>query len=126
MINVVKIKPAFTDDRGSIFDVVEDNVGHTGIIEIRRGAIRGKHYHKRSTQYTFLVSGKMEFFEKDLIHKNSKIESVVLEPFDLVITPPMKAHAMKGLEDSVFLDMTTESRSGKGYEEDTVRLEMEI
>lgn len=126
MINVIKVKSAFTDERGSIFDIVQNTVGHVGLITSKKGVIRARHYHKKSTQYTFVLSGKVEFFEKDPRSKNPKIESVTLGPFDLVITPPMVIHAMKFLEDSVFLEMTSESKSGDGYEKDTVRVDLDI
>ena len=126
MINVIKIKPAFNDERGSIFDIVEKEVRHIGIITSKKGVVRANHYHKKSIQYTFILSGKVEFFEKDLRLKNPKTESVTLGSFDLVITSPMVIHAMKFLEDSVFLEMTSESRVGNGYEEDTVRVDLKI
>lgn len=121
-----RLKPQFTDERGSIFDLIEEQVGHVGLITSNKGAVRGKHYHKKSTQFTFLLSGKMEFFTKDLRHNDSKIKLIILEPYDLIVTPPNVAHAMRALENCVFLDCTTESRGEKGYEEDTVRIEMEV
>lgn len=126
MINVIKVKSAFDDARGSIFDIVEAEVRHVGIIESKKGSVRAKHYHKKSTQYTFILSGKVEFFEKDMKTENAKLDKTTLGPFDLVITPPGVFHAIRCLEDCVFLDMTSESRAGKGYEEDTVRVDMEL
>ena len=126
MINVVKIKAAFEDIRGSIFDIIEGEVRHVGIIKSKVGSVRARHYHKKSTQYTFIISGKVEFFEKKLHEKNAKMEKVILGPFDLVITPPGIYHAIKCIEDCIFLDMTSESRVGNGYEEDTVRVDEPI
>ena len=121
-----RLIPQFTDERGSIFDLIEEQVGHVGLITSNKGAVRGKHYHKKSTQFTFLLSGKMEFFTKDLRNKDSKVKSVIMEPYDLIATPPNVAHAMRAIENCVFLDCTTESRGEQGYEQDTVRIEMEI
>src|SRR3990167_6536439 len=94
-----RLIPQFTDERGSIFDLIEEKVGHVGLITSNKGAVRGKHYQKKS---------------------------IIIEPYDLIATPPNVAHAMRALENCVFLDCTTESRGEQGYEQDTVRIEMEI
>ena len=125
-MSVKKIAPTFTDARGSIYDILEDTpVGHIGMITSKKGFIRGKHYHKQSTQYTFVVNGRLEFLTRNMRDSHAKSERVILERGDLVETPPLVAHAMRFLEDSTLLDFTTKSRTADGYENDTVRVEME-
>lgn len=121
---VRKIKPVFVDDRGTITDILEEVVGHVGIITSKAGSIRAKHYHKESTQYTYVINGKVEFKTNDFREENSKIKSVILESGDLIITPPMIVHKMIFLEDTVFLDMTTKSRKDGGFERDTIRVDI--
>jgi quercetin dioxygenase-like cupin family protein len=69
------------------------------------------------------VSGKYEYTTKDL--KSGKIETIIVEPGDLVITQPDIAHKMKFLEDSVFLTLTTGSRETEKFNEHTVKFGLE-
>ncbi|MDA4122232.1 MAG: cupin domain-containing protein [Thaumarchaeota archaeon] len=123
-MEIRKIKPAFEDERGAIFDILEEPVEHTGMIRSKKGSVRGNHYHKESTQYTFVLSGKMEFTTRDAHLSDGPRETAVLLPGDLVVTPPMEAHVMRFLEDTVFIDLTTKSRRANGYEGDTVRVQV--
>ena len=118
---VLTINPVHKDSRGSIFDILEGKkIRHVGLITSRKGAVRGNHYHKKSTQYTFILKGTVRFFRKDLRAKAGEIVSFVLRPGDLAIDPPRVAHAVVDLEDCEFLDLTDVSREDDGYEYDTV------
>ena len=116
-----KIEPAFTDARGSIFDIVEEPISHVGYITIAKGAVRGNHYHKISTQFTYVLRGSIKFITTDIEGKNR--QESILEVGDFSSIPPGVVHAYVGLaDDSAFLDMTTLARGEKGYEDDTVRV----
>ena len=55
----MKLNPSFKDDRGEIIDIfVKSPKDHCSIITSKKGAVRGNHFHKKSIQYTFIVSGK--------------------------------------------------------------------
>ena len=118
-----RLRPAFRDKRGLVYDVVEENVGHVGLITSKKGTTRGSHYHKESTQFTFVISGKIVYTERDLRKRGSRKKTLLLSPNDLVVTPARVAHMFRFLEDSVIIDITTKSRNDNGYENDTVRLE---
>jgi len=119
------IAPDFTDERGDIIKLLDD--GKTSIksvllITCNKGAIRANHYHKHDSHYAYMMSGSMEYTEQDL--KTKKTEMVVVKKRDLVFTPPMTPHAMKFLEESVFLTLATESRHHDHYEDDLVRIKI--
>lgn len=117
-----QIKPEFIDDRGGIRRILDTEVLIKSILSItsKKGSIRSNHYHKKDTHYCYLVSGRMEWFEKPV--DGGELESVVLEAGDMVFTPAMKIHAVRFLEDSTFLTFATESRNQADYEADTVRV----
>ncbi|MDP6647839.1 MAG: cupin domain-containing protein [Candidatus Woesearchaeota archaeon] len=117
----IKIDPAFTDERGAISNILEEDICHVAIITSKKGSIRANHYHPKQIQYVYLVSGKYETVSKDMKDDNAKEETLVVEPGTLVITPPMIAHAMRFLEDSVILNLTTGHRDSKNFEEHTVK-----
>ena len=59
----INLKIAFKDRRGKIIDLIEgEKINSITIITIKKGAIRGNHYHKQSTQFTFIVSGKFKLY----------------------------------------------------------------
>ena len=119
-----KISPSFEDERGIIANILEDPINHVAIITSKAGSIRANHYHPDQTQYVYLISGRYESYSKDLKKDNSKIEVQLVEPDCLVITPPMIAHAMKFLDDSVLLNLTTNHRDSSNYSEHTKKYEL--
>lgn len=124
-IKVTHIKPEFTDDRGFISRIVnDDKIGFRAVLYItgKKGAVRGNHYHKKDFHYVYCLSGKFRYCEKNMDKPSSKKESIILNPGDLVLSRPMIAHSMEFLEDSVFLAITTEAREQEKYEDDLVRL----
>ena len=126
MKTVIKIQPPHTDERGSITNLLEVNFPLRSILLItsRKGSIRANHYHKKDSHYVYLLQGKMEYTEKDMSAKNKRKRSIIVKPGDLILSPPMMAHAMRFLEDTVFLAFTTEPRDQRSYEEDTVRIQL--
>lgn len=119
----IKIKPAFKDHRGEISDILyNQKINHVALINSKKNIIRGNHFHKKSTQITFVTKGKMIYFYKDLKKKNSRIVRVILSEKDLIETPPYFAHAYKMLTDNEFFVFSSGLRGGKDYEKDTFRL----
>lgn len=119
---VTKIKPAFVDERGNIIDVLNDVlIKHVGLLTARKGDIRANHYHNKQSQFNYIISGRIKVTTWDFDMQSEKTVSI-LEKGDLIEIPPKVAHIFEFLEASVFLDLTTESRSNDGFEKDTVRL----
>lgn len=124
-LKVETVAPAFSDERGSIIDVLNGKeIRHAGIITFRKGAVRAKHYHKRQTQYTYVLRGRIELTSKDLREKNPVKSVSVISEGQLASIPPMVVHVYRALEDSEIIDLTTEARSDGGYEADTFRVEI--
>ena len=121
---VIKIKPAFADGRGIITNILEEPINHVAIITSKSGSIRGNHYHPEQIQYVYLISGKYESVSKSVNDKNAKIESQIIESESLVITPPMIAHAMRFLEDSVLLNLTTGHRDSDKFPDHTKKYKL--
>ena len=63
---IMKIRPAFADERGVISNILEKDVCHVAIITSKSGAIRANHYHPKQIQYVYLISGSYKTFSKDL------------------------------------------------------------
>ena len=115
-----KLKPVFRDKRGDIFDIVEDNVGHVGMVTFKRGVTRGNHYHKHSTQYSYVLDGKIKLIVSDIQKKWEK--EYILGPGVLTCIPPKIIHTYKAITPARMVDITSVSRTKDGYEKDTHRV----
>jgi len=124
LIIIRKVQPAFSDDRGSITDVLDKPISHVGLITFTKGAIRAKHYHKQSTQYDYIVSGKIRLVV--CMPDGTLREDHVLEAGMATEVPPGIVHTYIAEEDSSMIDITTLSRADNGYEEDTIRTDLDI
>ncbi len=124
LIKVKKLEAVHTDERGSIFDVLNKEVAHIGMITFKEGVVRANHYHHKSTQYDYIVSGKLKLVV--CLPDGSQKEEYVLESGMTTEVPPGIVHAYKALEDSIMLDITTLSRENSGYEDDTVRVDLNL
>jgi quercetin dioxygenase-like cupin family protein len=109
----------FTDDRG----VIQDLLGKIdAVTEIRtvKGAVRGNHVHFKTTQWTYVVSGKLRVVTR----APGKLvpDYRLYGPGEMAVEAPGVAHAWQAVEDTVCLVFTRGLRSGQDYEEDTYRL----
>lgn len=112
------------DDRGAIMDLVEGaNINAVTFISFKKGAVRGNHYHKRTTQWNYVIKGKIKLVAQ--VGDEPK-EEAILEKGGFAVTEPMEKHALVGVEDSEMLVFTQGPRGGKEYESDTFRLEIPL
>lgn len=121
---VKRIKLSFVDERGAISNILEEPINHAAIITSKAGSIRGNHYHPKQIQYVYLISGKYESVSKDIKNRDSKMQSKIIKPGSLVITPPMVAHAMRFLKDSILLNLTTGQRDSNKFSEHTKKYKL--
>lgn len=111
----------FEDERGVILDLLGP-VDAITRISTRKGAIRGNHVHHRTTQWTYVVSGRL------LVRwdgPGGQTDRVVM-PDEMVTEEAGIPHAWKALENAVVLVFTKGPRSGEAYETDTVRLDVPL
>lgn len=117
-----KTKVNFKDHRGEIRDLLTHTpVDAVTLITCTKGAIRGNHYHKKTTQYDYILSGSFKCVSRDM--KTGKTIRTTLKEGDVAMHPPFEAHTFEALESSVFLSLTKGPRNGADYENDTIRLE---
>jgi quercetin dioxygenase-like cupin family protein len=123
-MQVQKIKPSFSDERGDIVDILKQSVvEYATIITSKKGAVRANHYHKETFQYLYLMSGRMRVVAQMPDEQRSE---VVLETGDLIVNVPLERHAFEALEDSTMLVLTRGPRGGDNYESDTFRLDVPL
>jgi len=129
-MQIVKIEPAHTDERGHITNIVQDGlvpnelkrkITHVAVYTSKKGTIRGNHYHPDQIQAVHLVSGKYESLTKDLDDPGAPVERHIVEPGQMVICWPNVAHAQVFLEDSVLINLTDGERETEKFKEHTIK-----
>jgi len=112
-----------SDHRGDIVDVFyKDNIHHVAVIKSNQGAIRGNHYHEKTTQYMLITKGSLEYWYKP-VDSDEAPKYLVMREGDFVATPPNEVHALNIIEDNEFVVFTTGDRGGMDYESDTIRID---
>jgi quercetin dioxygenase-like cupin family protein len=111
---------AFTDARGSITDILDGvPLNAVTIITNKKGAVRANHFHKKTIQYTYVLTGRVRYVSRG---KKGGTTTVIMKPGDLAVSPPHEAHATEALTDATFLALAHGLRHGRDYEKDTFRL----
>ena len=122
-MKLIKFKPDFKDNRGSITDIFYDetinHVTHIKTTDI--SSIRGNHYHKKTTQAMYITKGSLRYWYKKLDEIESK--NIIVKEGELVVTEPNEVHAITFEEENEFIVFSWGLRGGKDYEIDTFRVE---
>ncbi len=125
-----KIKIATKDARGDIADIFyKENINHVAVINSRKGALRGDHYHKQTTQAMYMSKGSLKYYYQEYDAKKKKwgkTKSVVVKEGEIVTTRPYEIHALEILENNQFIVFSWGKRGGKDYESDTFRVKPSI
>lgn len=112
-MKVSPIRRSYHDDRGDIIDLAE-HVDAATLITTAKGAVRGNHIHRRTWQWTYVLTGKLRVA--------GPAGEGVVGAGEMVLNEPGEPHAWQALEDTTCLVFARGPRAGNGYEDDTERL----
>ena len=126
------LKTNFQDKRGKIIDVFQNiKFEHSTIITFNKNSVRANHFHKKSIQYSLILSGK--FIAKEAkINKNmkyniNKVKTYRIGSNYLFAHKPYEAHAYKCVSSKGTMIVFTKGiGGGKNYEDDTYRLDNKL
>lgn len=111
-------EPAFTDERGTITDLLVTPLDGVTRIFTKAGAVRGNHAHPATRQWTLVISGRL----LTALRLDDGVRTAERGPGDLIEEPAGYYHAWKALTDCEVLVFTSGPRTGTGYEGDVIRL----
>ena len=101
---------------------IRDSNGAT-IILSKKGSVRGNHFHEKTIQHVYVLSGKMKCLAKK---PKESVAQAIVEHGDLVSHDLLESHSFEALEDTLFLVLSSGLRTGRDYEKDTFRLEVPL
>ena len=120
-MEIIDLKPAFVDDRGAITDLIDnDEINAVTLISFSKGAVRANHYHKRTIQWNYVMSGEVLLVTQ---MPDGERQERVLRKGDFAVTREHERHALQGLTEAEVLILTKGPRAGSEYESDTFSLE---
>jgi len=114
---------SFTDDRGTITDIFHlIDMNSACLITYMPGAVRANHYHKQTTQYTYILSGSLDYYSKP-VDSEEPANVVTAGVGDFIISEPNEIHAWRtGAEGCTLIAFAQGPRGGEDYENDTFRV----
>jgi dTDP-4-dehydrorhamnose 3,5-epimerase-like enzyme len=93
------------DSRGEVAQVVNGGAfRHLMLLETRRGAVRGNHYHKKKDEWFYVVKGSARLVLRDAESGEKSEEE--LRAGDKINVKPGVAHALVALEDSLIIEFS--------------------
>ena len=116
----IDVRASVKDKRGTITDLLEkENINAVSLVSFKKGAVRGNHFHKKTWQWNYVLSGSLRLRAR---RGTKKPLSLTLKAGDFVLTGPGECHAVLALKDSEMMVFTKGPRGGKEYESDTYRM----
>ncbi len=97
MLKVIKTDFEFTDDRGTITQLVHTGYRQVNVITSKKGVLRGGHYHKENEEAFYIISGELEISvngQRQLFHAG---DFFGIEKNDL--------HSFRFLQDTTLVSM---------------------
>jgi hypothetical protein len=122
--NTEKGLGSFKDERGIITDIFHlVDVNSACLITNMPGAIRANHYHKLTTQYTYILLGSLVYYSKP-VDSTGPADAYIAEPGDFIISEPNEIHAWQtGPNGCTLIAFAHGPRGGEDYESDTYRVD---
>lgn len=100
------------DERGSFIEFLNgQRVANVSCGKMRKGAVMGNHYHKKTSVYFFLVSGSAAIINLNV--QTKKRESFSLHKNEGTVFNPFVSHAIEFRQDSTFIMAKTRAYNAK-------------
>ncbi len=100
MLRVIKTDFEFSDDRGTITQLIHDGYKQVNVITSKKGVFRGGHYHKENREAFYVVSGALKLDVNGQMHAFKSGDFFGIDPFDM--------HSFLFEEDTTLVSMYSE------------------
>ena len=144
----MELPTPFTDDRGKIINIANAPVGSAVLITSKKGTTRANHWHRIDAHLCYVVSGQIEYYERPVPEPENLPPFVILAPHESSIPTSVTSashitkhiftageafftgsnveHRMDFPMDTTFLTLGRLSRTPEEYEEDLVRIDVDL
>lgn len=116
------LETAHEDERGTIIDLLTGgSIDAVTALTLKKGAVRGNHFHKKTRQWTYVIAGQITYGDKGKGEAEAEFNIGLVG--DLFFSEAGFVHAIRAEEDSSIIVFTSGPRAGDDYETDTFRTE---
>lgn len=118
---ILKGARPFVNESGKIenYDLPQP-INLLATITSKKGSIRANHYHPIQQQMCLVILGSYISVYKDLQNPNAPIKHQLVKAGDLSCMPPMVAHTMIFLEDTIFLNLVGGERDSDKFNKEAM------
>lgn len=120
----LSVEASHEDERGSITDLLVDKeINAVTSLTLLRGAVRGNHFHRQTTQWTLVTTGEITYAERK---GDGPLKTHVAGVGGFFVSEPGVSHAIRAESDASIIVFTSGPRAGQEYESDTFREEVAL
>ncbi len=107
----------FEDERGKINGIINSGCWREiNLIESKKGAVRGGHYHKTTEELFYILGGEIKVVIVDMHGK--VICEFTAHQGDIFIIEPYEAHTFTALSDCTWLNALSEAMAPEAKDRD--------
>lgn len=110
MLKIIKTDFEFSDDRGTLVQLIHEGYRQINVITSKQGVFRGGHYHKENEEAFYIVSGCLKVVVEDKEYFFSAGDFFGIEANDL--------HSFYFLEDTTLVSMYSNGVEKENGEKD--------
>lgn len=110
MLKVIKTDFEFTDDRGTLVQLVHEGFRQVNVITSKKDVFRGGHYHKENEEAFYIVSGSLKVVVEDQEYFFKTGDFFGIEANDM--------HSFYFLEDTTLVSMYSKGVEKENGEKD--------
>ena len=97
MLKIIQTDFEFTDERGTLVQLIHEGYRQVNVITSKKGVVRGGHYHKQNEEAFYVVSGLLEVDVNGETARFGTGDFFGIEAYDM--------HSFRFLEDTVLVSM---------------------
>lgn len=101
LIEIIEPSFVFTDDRGTLVQLVRDGYKQFNIITSKENVLRGNHYHKLNKEAFYIIDGEFELH----VEKEGVSEDYTFRSGDMFAIPPYVMHSFNFTKSTVLASM---------------------
>lgn len=117
----VPLGEVFEDERGVIQNLLcTSDLKTVSLLTSKAGTERSNHYHRTDYHYLYVISGSMEYYERE-VQSPFDTKFVLVKAGEMIFTPPMMVHKTVFREDTLLLSCAKNVRNHQQHEADLIR-----
>lgn len=120
--SIVPTDDTFVNENGQITNLLFSPIQSVAHIQSNAGCVRANHYHLTDAHYSYVISGEVLYFERE-IGSTEIPEPVRVLPGQMFYTPPMREHAMVFPVETTFMTFAPKIRDHEHHEQDVRRVQ---